>query len=338
MKKHALIISLLLCAAAAAAQAPSASDCGATPAADACAAKPKNTDIFGIPLPSANASPTPEKGVPEVKLPILIDDTGNTGKAGPGTKDPAASSVTAGQAEVTSAGGKGPADLSFLERASTSLHLWLGLALALLAAAEAFAADNPGRRTVSLAGCALAAALALGSIAAAYFELGHGARELLAFRPGFLLYFGAALLLASGALSQMLSRFSAEGTRFWGGASAFFLAAAGAVLLAVQARVNPEASAVVMAGHVPIGAALLAAGAARVFLLFSPSRPARAALPVFLFIAAAMAGMYRESPDAFSLHFSTVSDADGEPAASGPEKAATGRANEEAADKKGPRG
>ncbi|KAF0125986.1 MAG: hypothetical protein FD189_1761 [Elusimicrobia bacterium] len=216
-------------------------------------------------------------------------------------------------------------DLSALERASNALHIWLGLALALLAATEAFAADNPSRRTLSLAGCGLAAALALGSLAAAAVNLGPGARELLAFRPGFLLYYGAALLTASAALSQLLSRHAEKGAGFWGGAAAFFLAASGAVLLAVQARVNPEAATAVMAGHVPIGAALLAAGAARAFLLFTPARPARAALPVFLFIAGAMSGLYKESPDSFSLHFSTVTEAAGELPADGAEKAAAGR-------------
>lgn len=320
MKRHALIISLLFCAAAAAAQDPAASDCGATPAADACAARPKNTDIFGIPLPAAKAAepatkPAEKEPLPKQTAPIAAPG-GASGEKAPPTEE--------------------PLDLSALERASTALHLWLGLALALLAATEAFATDNPGRRNISLAGCGLAAVLALGSLAAAAADLGPEARELLAFRPGFLLYYGAALLTASAALSQLLSRNSGGGAGFWGGASAFFLAAAGAVLLAVQARVNPEAAPAVMAGHVPIAAALLAAGAARAFLIFTPGTPARAALSVFLFIAAAMSGFYKESPDSFSLHFSTVTDA-GTPAA-GAEKAATGRTNEEAADKKGPRG
>ncbi len=140
------------------------------------------------------------------------------------------------------------------------------------------------------------------------------------------------MLAGNAALSQFLSRHSGDGAGFWGGAAAFFLGAAGAVLLAVQARVNPEAAPAVMAGHVPVGAALLAAGAARALLLFTGAKPARIALPVLLFIAAAMTGTYKENPDSFSLHFSTVTG-DGVT-----EKAAAGRTNEETAHKKGPRG
>lgn len=332
MKRHALIIALLFCSAAARAQDTAVSDCGSAPSADACTAKPRNTDIFGQILPAAAAreekgpetkDPRPERTAagPARDLPTADDDgTGTSAEPSPEPYD-----------------GGGP-DFSYLELASTAFHIWLGLALALLALSEAFAADNPGRRRLSLAGCALAAALALGSLAAASIKLGPDARVLLAFRPGFLLYYGAGLLTASAALSQLLSRHSDGGSGFWGGASAFFLASAGAVLLAVQARVNPEAAAFVMAGHVPIGAALLAAGAVRAFLLFNASKPARAALAVFLFVAAAMSGLYRESPDAFSLHFTTMTGAADEPPAAGAEKAATGRTNEEAADKKGPRG
>lgn len=322
MKISVLTLSLLFCAWGAPALEPAASDCGSVPAADACVAKPKNTDIFGQPLPAAaEARPEKLKAAGTARPPVKT--------AGP---DQAPASVADGDAPPAELPADDGPDFSAFERASTALHIWLGLALALLAASEAFAADNPGRRTVSSAGCALAAALALGSLAAAGVKLGPDARALLSFRPGFLLYYGAGLLTASAALSQLLSRNSDGGSGFWGGAAAFFLASSGAVLLAVPARVNPEAAALVMAGHVPIGAALLAAGAARAILIFTAARPARAALTVFLFIAAAMSGLYRESPESFSLHFTTVTET------AGTEKAATGRTNEEAADKKGPRG
>ncbi|MDQ7773883.1 MAG: hypothetical protein RDU13_10200 [Elusimicrobiales bacterium] len=343
MKRPALIIALLFCAAAVRAQAPAVTDCGAAPAADACAAKPRTADIFGLPAPSTQDSRAAGKDGLPIKRPSLTDDTRPAGSPGPAAKRRTSAPEPPAGAPAESEGkhpveiGEIP-DFSPLERASTSLHIWLGLALALLALSEAFAADNPGRAKISLAGCALSAALALGALAASAAALGPAARELLAFRPGFLLYYAAALLAASAALSQLLSRHSGKGAGFWGGAAAFFLAAAGAVLLAVQARVNPEAATAVMAGHVPVGAALLAAGAARAFLLFTSAGPARAALPVFLFIAAAMSGLYRESPDAFSLHFSTMTGAAGEQPADGAEKAAAGRTNEEAADKKGPRG
>ncbi|MDT8286719.1 MAG: hypothetical protein RQ748_06380 [Elusimicrobiales bacterium] len=326
MKRHALIISLMFCSAAALALAPAVTDCGATPSTDACTAKPKNTDIFGQPVPAEAAR--------EEKGPGTNNSRPEKRSDGPDRGLPVPD--TGARTSELPAGGR--PDFSSLERASTAFHIWLGLALALLALSEAFAADNPGRRRLSLAGCALAAVLALGSLAAASVKLGPDARVLLAFRPGFLLYYGAGLLTASAALSQLLSRHSDGGTGFWGAVSAFFLASAGAVLLAAQARVNPEAAAFVMAGHVPVGAALLAAGAVRAFLLFSASKPARAALAVFLFVAAAMSGLYRESPDAFSLHFTTMTGAADEPPAAVTEKAATGRTNEEAADKKGPRG
>lgn len=324
MKRPALIIALLFCAAAVRAQAPAVTDCGAAPAADACVAKPKNADIFGLPIPAARASRPAGDAAPAEKA--------GPRKAAKNKTLPAAPSAAPAEVPAGLAAADGAPDFSRLERASDALHLWLGLALALLALSEAFAADNPGRRRLALAGCGLAAALAIASMAAAALALGPSARELLSFRPGFLLYYGAAMLTANAALSQFLSRHSGNGAGFWGGAAAFFLAAAGAVLLAVQARVNPEAAAAVMTGHVPVGAALLAAGAARALLLFNGAKPARVALPVLLFIAAAMAGTYKEDPGSFSLHLSTVTDA------GVPEGAAAGRTNEETADKKGPRG
>lgn len=311
MKRHALIIALLFCAAAARGQSPADSGCGASPAADACVAMPKTAGLFGLPLPAAGTEqprekPEAEKSGPASPRPAEKQPAGKAAQVLPALQSHDTSLPRGSSADDF-------LDLSGLERASNALHLWLGLALAVLALTEAFAAGDTGSRTLPLTGCGLAAALALGSLAAAALTLGPETREILAFKPGFLLYFAAVLLTASAALSQLLSRHSGNGGGFWGGASAFFLAAAGTVLLAVQARVNPEASHAVMAGHVPISAALLAAGAARGFLLFTAAKPARAALPVFLFIAAAMSGLYRENPGSFSLHFTTVTDDAGAP-------------------------
>ncbi len=180
MIKHALTTILLLCPAAASAQGPLAADCGAAPAAEACVAKPKNTDIFGLPLPAVKASRAAGDASTPTKLPTLIDDKGPAGKTGPrkGASDkslPAAATAGApARAPETDGGAAAPPDFSRLEHASNALHLWLGLSLAMLALSEAFAADNPGSRRLALAGCGLAAALAIVSLAAAALALGPG--------------------------------------------------------------------------------------------------------------------------------------------------------------------
>ncbi|HNT96718.1 MAG TPA: hypothetical protein PKK31_00455 [Elusimicrobiales bacterium] len=314
MIKHALTTLLLLCPAAAAAQDPLAADCGATPAAEACVAKPKNTDIFG--LPAAPVRTESKAGAAPAKT------SGAAKKTAPprGTRSGAAAEGTAAGARDA---GELP-DFSRLQRASTALHLWLGLAFILLAAAEAFAADNPGWTRTATAGAAGSFLLVLAAVLLSWRELGTEARALLSFKPGFLLYYASALLAGSAALALLLHRAAGPAGRgFWGAAAAFLLAASGGLLLAVHLKVNAAAAVEVMTGHVPVGAALLAAGAAAVFRLF---RPARAALAVFLFIAGAMSGLYRENPEAFSPEIHDVVAVGG---AGSPD---------EAADKKGPRG
>lgn len=326
MMKHALTTLLLLCPAAAAAQDPLAADCGSTPAAEACAAKPKNTDIFGQPAApvrtegSAGAAPAEAAGAAKKTSPLKGP---RLGSAAGGT---AAGTRNAEERAAEGGTGKSP-DFSRLQRASTALHLWLGLAFILLAAAEAFAADNPGWTRTATAGAAGSFLLVLAAVLLSWRELGAEARALLSFKPGFLLYYASALLAGSAALALLLSRAAGPAGRgFWGAAAAFLLAASGGLLLAVHLKVNAAAAVEVMTGHVPVGAALLAAGAAAVFRLLRPSRPARAALAVFLFIAGAMSGLYRENPVAFSPEIHDVVAVGG---AGSPD---------EAADKKGPRG
>jgi hypothetical protein len=321
MIKHALTTILLLCPAAAAAQAPLAADCGATPAAEACVAKPKSADIFGLPTTPAEASPPAGNSAPAMKQPVLSGDTGAAGK----TKSPSAA-APAGEPEQDG-GTAGTPDFSRLQRASTALHIWLGLAFILLAAAEAFAADNPGWTRAAPAGAAGSFLLVLAAVILSWRELGAEARALVSFKPGFLLYYASALLAGSAALALLLNRAAdPQGRGFWGAAAAFLLAASGGLLLAVHLRVNAAAAVEVMSGHVPVGAALLAAGAAAAFRLFHPSRLTRTALTVFLFVAGAMSGLYRESPEAFSLEIHEITAAGGV------------GSPDEAADKKGARG
>ncbi|HOI42377.1 MAG TPA: hypothetical protein PK523_05470, partial [Elusimicrobiales bacterium] len=234
MMKHALTTLLLLCPAAAAAQDPLAADCGSTPAAEACVAKPKSTDIFGLPAApvrtesKAGAAPAEAAGAAKKTAPLK--------RAGSGSAAGGIAAGTRNAEERAPEGGTGKfLDFSRLQRASTALHIWLGLAFILLAAAEAFAADNPGWTRAAPAGAAGSFLLVLTAVLLSWRELGAEARALVSFKPGFLLYYASALLAGSAALALLLNRAAGPAGRvFWGAAAAFLLAASGGLLLAVH--------------------------------------------------------------------------------------------------------
>lgn len=223
-------------------------------------------------------------------------------------------------------------DYADFTRASTLIHLAQGLALLALGAAEAYAADNPGRK----AGLAGAAALLLAAAAVPLIILAlpggwslEQARLALDVRRGFLIFVALACLFGAAGLSRLTQLLLAREGGGWRNLFLLFLALIALLYFHLGQRVNEEAAREVTAWHSAAGVTLLLAVAAATAA--AGRRRLRLAWAALLLAAGLQLAVYREKPDSFGLRLVTVtSEAEAPAPAAGP------KTNASTADKERP--
>ncbi len=225
-------------------------------------------------------------------------------------------------------------DYSDFTRASTLIHLAQGLALLALGAAEAYAADNPGRRARLLgAGALLLAAAAVPLIILALpggWDLGQ-LRLALDVRRGFLVFVALACLFGAAGLSRLTQVLVDKEGGGWRNMFFAFLVFSALLYFYLGRRVNEEAAGEVAVWHGAIGATLLLAVAAGAAAAASGKKPLRLAWAALLLAAGLQLAVYREKPEVFGLRLVTVTSEAGAGApAAAPDK------NAKAADKERP--
>lgn len=225
-------------------------------------------------------------------------------------------------------------DYADFTRASTFIHLAQGLALLALGAAEAYAADNPGRKA-RLAGAA-ALLLAAAAVPLLILALPGGwsleqARLALDVRRGFLIFVALACLFGAAGLSRLTQLLTGKEGGGWRDLFLVFLALIALLYGHLGQRVNEEAAREVMVWHSAAGVTLLLAVAAGVAAAVYGQRRLRLAWAALLLAAGLQLAVYREKPDAFGLRLVTITS---EAGAKGP--AAAPAKNAPAADKERP--
>lgn len=218
-------------------------------------------------------------------------------------------------------------DYADFTKASTFIHLAQGLGLLALGAAEAYAADNPGRR-VRLAGAA-ALLLAAAAVPLLILALPGGwsleqMRLALDVRRGFLVFVALACLFGAAGLSRLTQVLTDKEAGGWRTMFFSFLALSALLYFYLGQRVNEEAAREVAVWHGAAGATLLLAVAAGAAAAVSGRRALRLAWAALLLAAGLQLAVYREKPDAFGLRLVTITSEAGTPApAAGPKTNAT---------------
>lgn len=194
-------------------------------------------------------------------------------------------------------------DFAAFTRASDLIHLLQGAALLLLGAAEAYSADNGGRKVQLASGLALALCGA-GTFAVVLalpggWDLGQ-LSEALALRRGFYIFIALACLYAAAGLSLFTLALLGRRGGGWQAAFLALLAAAGALYFALPWRVNEEAMREVLVWHSALGATLILAVAARTAHVFRERKALRVAWAALLMAAGLQLVSYKESAEAFA--------------------------------------
>lgn len=210
-------------------------------------------------------------------------------------------------------------DYSDFTRASNLIHSAQGGALLILGAAEAYAARGGARRAAAVAAAAvLVLAGAATFLAVLALPGGWNLEQLsaaLSLRRGFYLFIAFACVFAGAGLGRLTQESLGRSGGGWHAVFLANLAFAGVLYFMLAWRVNEEAWGEVLARHASIGAALLAAVAARAADLRFPRPALRAAWTALLLVTGLQLLVYREAQSAFAPRLVTIQAAPGLPEA-----------------------
>jgi len=199
-------------------------------------------------------------------------------------------------------------DYASFSRASGLIHLIQGAALLLLGAAEAYAADNAGRKAALAAGGALAlSGVAMFGVILALpggWDMNQ-LSEALAARRGFYLFIAMACVFCAAGLSRITGISLGRQGGGWQGVFLALLAFAGLLYFALGWRFQDQPREALV-WHYAMGATLLLAVAARAADSLLKRRPLRLAWAVLLLATGLQLVTYREGPETFAPKLVTL--------------------------------
>lgn len=200
-------------------------------------------------------------------------------------------------------------DYSSFAKASTLIHLFQGIALIGLGAAEAYALDNPGRKAPLFSALLLAACGAAGVVAVLALPGGWSLEQLgvaLNLRRGFYLFIAFSCLFCAAGLSRVTQTAIGRDGGGWRNLFLLLLAAAGALYFLLAWRVNVEVRREVLVLHSTMGVTLLLAVAAKAAHIITGRRRLHIAWAVLLLVTGLQLATYREKREAFEIRLITM--------------------------------
>lgn len=199
-------------------------------------------------------------------------------------------------------------DYGSFSQASTLIHAAQGAALLLLGAVEAYALDNPGRKTALIGPLALLAAAAAIPLLVLALPGGWSLAQLrlaLEVRRGFHIFLALSCLFGAAGLGRLTQVLMGRRGGGWQAVFLVFLAFIGVLYFAVASRVNEEAWRQVLVLHAAAGSTLLLAVVFKSAHIFTGRRFLHIGWAALLMVTAVQLLTYKESQGAFGMRLVT---------------------------------